>query len=352
MSEQMRAFALFVLGAVLFVVALEGDWFARQSGANRPDDALQRLLRPALSALGVHPEDQLVGGALPRACWCRSISTSPIWRATAVGAQMNESNDAMPAGVAGGLVGGALSLFTLKLRGLAGAGATTRNALIGTAVLTVIGGARRLTWSRRGVGGELSAALCLFLPWQIALGWFISRMMRISPPRGEAGRLTALAGRGRCRHRGGHEGPCPCHAEERRPRPAGQGDPPRARRAGLRRRQRRARRQADRARRRRRHRATPTLDEMCRKLLANTVIENYRIEERSGGVKSAVIVFPGSNCDRDLAEALAAGHGPRAGDGLAPRERAARRPRPGRRARAASPMAIICARARWPRNRR
>ena len=44
---------------------------------------------------------------------------------------------------------------------------------------------------------------------------------------------------------------------------------------------------------------------MCRKLLANTVIENYRIErEESGGVKSAVIVFPGSNCDRDLAEAL------------------------------------------------
>ena len=37
-----------------------------------------------------------------------------------------------------------------------------------------------------GVGGELSASLCLFLPWQIALGWFISRMMRISPTRGEA----------------------------------------------------------------------------------------------------------------------------------------------------------------------
>ena len=47
----------------------------------------------------------------------------------------------MPAGAAGGLVGGALSLFTLKLGGLAGAGATTRNALVGTAVLTVLGGA-------------------------------------------------------------------------------------------------------------------------------------------------------------------------------------------------------------------
>ena len=44
---------------------------------------------------------------------------------------------------------------------------------------------------------------------------------------------------------------------------------------------------------------------MCRKLLANTVIENYRIERRGEcRVKSAVIVFPGSNCDRDMAEAL------------------------------------------------
>ena len=60
---------------------------------------------------------------------------------------------------------------------------------------------------------------------------------------------------------------------------------------------------------------------MCRKLLANTVIENFRIERRGGrGVKSAVIVFPGSNCDRDMAVALRAGQRPRAGDGLAPRD--------------------------------
>ena len=47
------------------------------------------------------------------------------------------------------------------------------------------------------------------------------------------------------------------------------------------------------------------IEDMCRKLLANTVIENFRIErlERKR-VNSAVIVFPGSNCDRDLAIAL------------------------------------------------
>ena len=44
--------------------------------------------------------------------------------------------------------------------------------------------------------------------------------------------------------------------------------------------------------------------DMCRKLLANTVIENFRIERMADGMKSAVLVFPGSNCDRDLAVAI------------------------------------------------
>ena len=45
---------------------------------------------------------------------------------------------------------------------------------------------------------------------------------------------------------------------------------------------------------------------MCRKLLANTVIENFRIERLEADMKTAVIVFPGSNCDRDIAVALEA----------------------------------------------
>ena len=52
-------------------------------------------------------------------------------------------------------------------------------------MLTVLGGLGGFL-IEAGVGGELAAALFLFLPWQIALGWFISRMMRISPKRGEA----------------------------------------------------------------------------------------------------------------------------------------------------------------------
>lgn len=182
MSEQMRAFALFVLGAVLYVVALEGDWFARGF-----DPATRMMLCSALFGL-----PYLLWEFTRKINWWVVLYLAVLislyfsladMAATAVGAQMNESNRAIPAGIAGGLVGGALSLFTLLLRGLAGAGATTRNALIGTVVLTAIGGAGAYLASE-GVGGELAAALCLYLPWQIALGWFISRMMRISPPKG------------------------------------------------------------------------------------------------------------------------------------------------------------------------
>ena len=45
---------------------------------------------------------------------------------------------------------------------------------------------------------------------------------------------------------------------------------------------------------------------MCEKLLANTVIEDYRfeVEEASKQMKFAVIVFPGSNCDLDMYHAI------------------------------------------------
>ena len=47
---------------------------------------------------------------------------------------------------------------------------------------------------------------------------------------------------------------------------------------------------------------------MCRDLLANTVIENYTFElvRLSAMLRASVIVFPGSNCDRDVKTALEA----------------------------------------------
>ena len=44
------------------------------------------------------------------------------------------------------------------------------------------------------------------------------------------------------------------------------------------------------------------LDEMCEKLLVNLIIEDYKINKIK--MRSSVIVFPGSNCDRDIAVAL------------------------------------------------
>ncbi len=69
-------------------------------------------------------------------------------------------------------------------------------------------------------------------------------------------------------------------------------------------------------------------------------------------MKSAVLVFPGSNCDRDLAVAIEAGDRPRPGDGLAPRKRASRRAPISSPFPAAFPTATIFVRARWRPGRR
>ena len=50
--------------------------------------------------------------------------------------------------------------------------------------------------------------------------------------------------------------------------------------------------------------AEAALKDAAEKLLANTVIENYRIEVRGVAMKSAVVVFPGINRERDMARTL------------------------------------------------
>ena len=46
------------------------------------------------------------------------------------------------------------------------------------------------------------------------------------------------------------------------------------------------------------------VEAMCSKLLANTVIENYAIELVGSDHEGAVLVFPGSNRESDVAKAL------------------------------------------------
>ena len=50
---------------------------------------------------------------------------------------------------------------------------------------------------------------------------------------------------------------------------------------------------------RRRARRGSWRDEIADKLLANPVIESYRIEVEDCDMKFGVVVFPGSNCDHD-----------------------------------------------------
>ena len=66
-----------------------------------------------------------------------------------------------------------------------------------------------------------------------------------------------------------------------------------------------------------RAKAEALLKQAADKLLANTVIENYK--SRGGGMKAAVLVFPGINRERDMARTLQAHLRARAGDGLARR---------------------------------
>ena len=99
------------------------------------------------------------------------------------------------------------------------------------------------------------------------------------------------------------EGACVARGRGRRLRPPGQGF-------------------RHRAGRRRPEKAAALLHQASEKLLANTVIENYPVELRSEeaghAMKAAVLVFPGSNRERDMARALKLTTG-RAGDGLARR---------------------------------
>ena len=183
MSEQMRSFALFVLGALLFVVTFEADWFARQvTGENRAMLCSAFFGLPYLFWEFTRKINWLI--VLYLVLLVSTYFYIAIVAGGSVGEQLDGENAALAVGGAvGGLVGGALCLFTLKFGSLAGPGATTRNALAGSAVLAVLAGVGAYLVGL-GVGGALSAALCLFLPWQLALGWFISRMMRISPARG------------------------------------------------------------------------------------------------------------------------------------------------------------------------
>ena len=99
-----------------------------------------------------------------------------VFRNLAHGALIPSPDAFVAAGLAGGLVGGS-SLLLLALPRLRSPGpGWWRIALLGFAVLTLIGGLVI------GLGGRL-ALIAIYPLWQIPFGWFLACLIRPSPPR-------------------------------------------------------------------------------------------------------------------------------------------------------------------------
>ena len=150
-------------------------------------------------------------------------------------------------GLAAGLAGALPLLLAGLLPWLRAPGAPPLAVLAGLLALSWWGGmGMRLT----NIEDAYDLAVTVFLPWQMLLAFFLSQLLEGLPA--EGGGARAMKVRVHVTLKNGVLDP------------AGQGDPPRARRARLRRRQRRARGQVDRARPRRRRQSTSEIEEMCR----------------------------------------------------------------------------------------
>jgi hypothetical protein len=187
MSERNRAFALFILGAMLFASA-----FALPIDLVPDDKAL--LFTPLfglpylLRELGRKIRWATIlylALLVPAYHFAAHMIAVVVWSETG-GHPLAETGVGrawLLAGLAGGFVGAALSLLTLRLGGLRADGATLAPAIAGILVLTALGGFG-LTMART----PEDSLFWLYLPWQIVLGFFISRLLRPSPPRRDAGR--------------------------------------------------------------------------------------------------------------------------------------------------------------------
>ena len=192
---------------------------------------LHAFVRPALAGARAHAADQLPARPLfPHLGADRPLCRDRRPASAAYGDLMHpRAPRPWAAGLAGGL-GRRGAVRSSRCPVAAACARRTRSPLPiagGAVVLAAIGGIVPLRRRRPG-----RACSSLFVPWQLGFGYFLSRLLRPSPP--ALAERASVAGIG-----AGHEGPRLRHPQARRARPAGQGDPPRARRARLRRRQRR-----------------------------------------------------------------------------------------------------------------
>jgi hypothetical protein len=179
MSERLRTFGLFCLGAALFLAVL---LWATSSQLQFP------LFLETMTVLFGLPF--VVRDLWRRTNWLAVayflVAVPAFHRAAMEAAGLafsNFSSGLIPspeafdaAGLAGGLVGGSSLLLLALPRLRSPAPMWWRIALLGIAVLTLIGGLVI------GLGGEY-ALIAIYPLWQIPFGWFLACLIRPSPPR-------------------------------------------------------------------------------------------------------------------------------------------------------------------------
>ena len=180
MAERGITFVLFCLGAALF--------FAAYLAATASHPGFPLLLEAMTALFGL---PFVVRELWRRTNWlaifylllfvpafhrAATEAAALVFRNLAGGALIPSPGALVAGGLAGGLVGGS-SLFLLALPRLRSPGpGWWRIALLGFAVLTLIGGLVI------GLGGEYTL-IAIYPLWQIPFGWFLACLIRPSPPR-------------------------------------------------------------------------------------------------------------------------------------------------------------------------
>ena len=186
MSEQKTAFVMFVIGALLFAAAIAAPFSSDIDVDYRiwpfiPLFGLPYALRELTRRINWLILAYLI--LLVPACYFAAHTAAvSVWALTNVDSGTASPGAMLPAGLAGGLVGSALSFLALRLPGLrADDDEPAASTTVGVAALTALGG---FGLAMADLNETWSQALWLFLPWQIVFAYFLSRLLKPSPPTG------------------------------------------------------------------------------------------------------------------------------------------------------------------------
>lgn len=185
MSEQKIAFGLFVLGVLLFAAVVASP-FSNDLDVDfriwpwMPLFGLPYVLRELTRRINWLVILYLIL-LLPVFYLAANTAAVSAWMLTNGDSLTSTPGVMLPAGLAGGLVGSVLSFLALRLPGLRDDDEPPAPTTVGIGVLTVLGG---FGLAMADMDETWSLALWLFLPWQIVFAYFLSRLLKPSPPKG------------------------------------------------------------------------------------------------------------------------------------------------------------------------